>query len=393
MAAARKGWRGPSRGLWQRTLAPRWYVHVMPFALALLLLPAARAACEADPLEARVERLVGGPHLDAAEVARRLAPALEVPLAERPERRAWDLPADVAFDGNRLGRDNMDSLLSGEHPVVPTVYWTVHETETHVFATYHLFHPLDWSTLPRFVRVSAWHENDGENVQVVARKADGGLAVELVAAQAHGRTRFALVDGVEGFTAAPALGLDDSAEARVRLDVQGRVRVFMESGGHGLYPVTARGPEAVGGRLLVPGPARALEPEELEGAYALVSAESTFGPPQDPSDDPLMDRTFTACSPLTGPVEAPRHYDSDWLAAPGKRDSGISPYALGRSLIGSPERTWLGAFYLDPAEAWARGLGLDADADGWSLRYRLYPHEQLVTGSAASADLVRPGSP
>ncbi|MCB9744870.1 MAG: hypothetical protein H6740_19930, partial [Alphaproteobacteria bacterium] len=279
------------------------------------LLPAAAARClpDAAPLAAEARVLGEGEALDPYAVALALGPRLVIPWAEAPERRAWDLPVAVDFDGNRASRDNRESLLSGEHALTPTLYYAVAETETHVFVSYHAFHPLDWAEVPEWLRVSATHENDGENLQVVARKAPEGLVVEWVALQAHARTTFSAVD--------PAL---DPGGARVRvepigLDEAGRPLVLMESGGHGLWPLVEL-PEVSADLRLAPDlVATQPGPEDPEARYRLLPTVEAF--PLS-ADGELLDASFRACDPLGDTWQrAGRHYDSDYLAAPGRRDA------------------------------------------------------------------------
>ncbi|MCB9794918.1 MAG: hypothetical protein H6741_19610 [Alphaproteobacteria bacterium] len=336
------------------------------WSLLPLLLPTAQARCLPDTPElAEAPRVLAEAEpLDAAEVAWRLAPTLSIPWAEAPERRAWDLPAAVDFDGNTSSRDNRESLLSGAHAILPTLYYAVAETETHVYVSYHAFHPLDWAEVPGWLRVSATHENDGENLQVVARKTSEGLVVEWVALQAHARTTFAAT------AFAPAPEHPRVRSTTITLDEAGRPRVLMESGGHGLWPLEEPAAELDTITLKPGAPLTQPGPEARVGSYRLLSTVEAF--PLS-ADGELLDASFRACDPLSDSLRpAGRHYDSDYLAAPGRRDAGISPYAIGRRLVGPPRWTWLGAFWFDPAASWWAALGLEPDAD-WSLSYLSHP--------------------
>ena len=111
------------------------------------------------------------------EVARRYAPIV---LQEtHPRRGREDLPSNFDFDGDLVGRNNWEAF--DRFCLVPTVYYALLETETHLFLTYHLFHARDWAPIP--LGLQDTHENDGENLQVVVEKASG-LPV-LLYAQAH----------------------------------------------------------------------------------------------------------------------------------------------------------------------------------------------------------------
>ncbi|HKB15470.1 MAG TPA: hypothetical protein VKF62_05360, partial [Planctomycetota bacterium] len=115
------------------------------------------------------------------EVARRYAPI--VLQQTHPRRGREDLPSNIDFDGDLVGRNNWENLE--RFRLVPTVHYALLETETHLFLTYHLFHARDWSPFP--LGLQDTHENDGENLQVVVEKATG-LPV-LLYTQAHYRGR------------------------------------------------------------------------------------------------------------------------------------------------------------------------------------------------------------
>jgi hypothetical protein len=333
-------------------------------------------------------------------VAERLAPVLHIPWARQSERRAWDLPAAVDFDGNLDASDNMESLLSGEHPIVPTVYWTVLETDTHVFATYHFFHPLDWSPyVSRSVRVSAWHENDGENLQVVVDRASGDVV--LLFTQAHycggvyapappaggelpSHARWAPgSDPIRG----PLLLVDDEG----RPDPRGRhAAVFVQDQGHGIYGVTDLHSEVVvrpdgsatfaGNGLVLrpaaPGEAVAEPPlERLPGGgsrvvpYQLESTTAKLWPGL--RDGSLLGRggLFDGALRYQGPridIGVPRYYEGDRFSGPFGPDRGIAPFAVDFR-FGQGE---VGALFFDPARRYAECLTVPRP---WSLEYEDYP--------------------
>lgn len=328
--------------------------------MGIVLAWIAAAAFAACPLK-DPSRVTAGPALNPEAVAYTLAPVLHVEAARDPDRRHWDLPMAVDFDGNRVGADNAEALRGGRYrdAIVPTLYYAVLETETHVFATFHSFHGLDWTWLPNLFTY-AWHENDGENLQIVARKVgDGvsGLVVEHVATQAHLSTHLA-----------------------GRLPGWGpRVPVYMERGGHGLYPAPRRADRFVLGpgeprlrrgiRLEPAAPGDAVAPpaaDDRDGRYAL--APMRFDDPADLGPGRLLDTTFAYCDAIVGERAWPRHYDSDLVSGPGKRDSGIAAFALDRGLVGRD--VVLGALFFDPATRWPQLTEVNGP---WSTTYVRHP--------------------
>ncbi|MGH7152064.1 MAG: hypothetical protein ACREIU_15270, partial [Planctomycetota bacterium] len=210
------------------------------FALAagLLFHVGLVVSCCATPRTPPGPRLDGSPpptvdrHL---EVATRFAPIV---LQEtHPRRGREDLPSNFDFDGDLVGRDNWEDF--DRFRLVPTVYYALLGTETHLFLTYHLFHARDWSPFP--LGLQDTHENDGENLQVVVEKASG-LPV-LLYTQAHFRGRAYANDRARF----------GDGEERIRggvllLDGEGtpepggtQVAVFVESQGHGIYGSEDRG--------------------------------------------------------------------------------------------------------------------------------------------------------
>jgi hypothetical protein len=78
-----------------------------------------------------------------AAVAARYAPF--VYHATHPRLGRQDVPTNIDFDGDLVGRNNWEHF--DRYRLLPTVYYAVVATETHLFLSYHLFHPRDWSTL------------------------------------------------------------------------------------------------------------------------------------------------------------------------------------------------------------------------------------------------------
>ncbi len=325
---------------------------------------------------------------DDLALARRYAPAIF--HAVDATRGRQDLPTRVDFDGTLRGDDNWESFPRWELP--PVAYYAVLRTETHLFLTYHLFHPRDWE--PVRLGVHLTHENDGENLQVVVDRASG--AVVLLFTQAH--YVGGVYAGVEG--GAPAVFGDGAEDVRgtFRLfDDDGRpdpdgthAGVFVQERGHGIYGLTDSCAEVVvdgagvarfdeAGLVLLPAaPGEAPGEPDLVGIgpgpapvarYRLESTVARLGPAfRDGTlvgEGGLLDRPLRFTSPLLT-VDVPRYYEADRFSGPFGPDRGISPFAVDFD-FGEGE---VGALFFDPARRYADRLRVP---EPWSLAYEAHP--------------------
>jgi hypothetical protein len=115
---------------------------------------------------------------DDLAIAYQLAPVICHETAGSPEERYQDYFCKVDFDGDLRANNNWDNLPSMKTVLLPEVYCSLLQTDTHYFALYSVFHPRDWKPLNG-------HENDMEHAQVVARKTKGAPVVEYVCTNAH----------------------------------------------------------------------------------------------------------------------------------------------------------------------------------------------------------------
>jgi hypothetical protein len=300
------------------------------------------------------------------ELAERFAPFLF--QATDPVRGREDLPSNVDFDGNLIGNDNWEHFPF--YALTPTVYYGVRETGTHVFLSYHVFHPRDWAWVA--LGLQDTHENDGENLQVVVERATD--EVVLLYTQAHYRGRAYANDRAR---------FGDGAE-RVRGGFQqlgSHVCVFIESQGHGIYGTLDRCAEVTvrpdgshafaGGSGVLLRPAhtgeRVREPDSFvtgEVPYRLESTRAKFGEPLPTlvGDGRLFDGPCRYCGRDAATHELPRYYDGNRYSGPLGNDRGISPFAVSFRFC----RHEVGALYFDPAASWPRALAIQGR---WSLAY------------------------
>lgn len=135
-----------------------------------------------------------------------------------------DWIAAVNYDGDWVGNNNWENLTRerSQGDIKGKVYYTVNETQTHVYILYSIFHPRDWTDIP-FVCGLDSHENDMEGILVCARKTnDDQLSnVEYVSSIFHS---------------------DRKNYRRNELLFNGeKVRMFIEAKGHGIQRYTGSG--------------------------------------------------------------------------------------------------------------------------------------------------------
>ena len=77
------------------------------------------------------------------------------------------------------------------HDLEATVYYSIVETRTHRFITYHFYHAVDRSMyFPNILGLfNLSHENDGENIQLVIRKSEPEDYIEFIATESHVSTK------------------------------------------------------------------------------------------------------------------------------------------------------------------------------------------------------------
>jgi hypothetical protein len=319
----------------------------------------------------------------------RFAPVIFQETSSDPDLVHQDFVTSFDYDGNRVGADNEENL-QGVAPdtLKAVVYYSLVETESHRFLTYFLFHPLDWSPLPNLLWLGIWHENDGESLQVVTRKATQGQPerVVLLATQAHLWTE--LYGDAAAFPARDGWG--PTGEPLLLPTATGVAHthpaVFVESGGHGIYSLgdyqdrlrSQTPPRLQHGLVLRPGGLRpedsdAWEPGREEYRYRLVSIHDTLWKSYrlgiDQGDGALLDGTFDYADAEVCYPGLPRHFDSDRLSFlfTWKEDSGIVPFAFSDSLLADD----LGALFFDPAQKYAQELGVPG---GWQRAYTYNPY-------------------
>lgn len=324
------------RALWQVPLGVVAVILAVHYALVLSAAP--MRPVRIDPLQEDAALAPVDARLDDA---RRYAPWI-LHETDASELGRQDIPAAMDFDGDVEGDDNWDDFP--RFAQLPTVYYSVAETQTHLFLSYHLYHARDWA--PRMSGLHDTHEGDGENLQVVVAKATG-LPVLL-------------------YTQAHYLGVAH----RSFETVETHAAVFVEAEGHGIYATTAPESRARvndtreglvvyraaldGERVVEPGrPYVGTFPYRLVSLSAFVAAHGGL--------DALDARLFDGDGRYEN-RRFPLYHEGERYSGPLGADRGISPYALGFSY----EAGAVGALYLDPARAYAEaGFAVEP----WSREY------------------------
>jgi hypothetical protein len=316
---------------------------------------------------------------DDLPIARRYAPWLYHAVDAGGARQ--DIPAPVDFDGDLRGDNNWENFV--RFSLVPTVYYSVLRTTSHLFISYHVFHPRDWEPIRLGLHLT--HENDGENLAVVVDRGTGDVV--LLLAQAH-------YDGVAH--AVPGAGFADGSECLgeppLLLDEAGRptqqgqhAAVFVQARGHGLYSVTHdcsevrfddSGAASFDDAGFVLRPALPGEecgepdPTTTEPVpYRLESTNARLWPLL--ADGSLVGegRLLDGGAPFSNrmiTIDVPRYYEADRFSGPFGPDRGIAPFAVDFGFdVGE-----VGALFFDPAARYAECLTVPP---GWSLEYEDYP--------------------
>lgn len=344
------------------------------FILSIIFVATGCCATAAPRLEPNAGS--GAPPDPREAIARRYAPFVYHETDRCGGRQ--DVITNIDFDGDLVGNNNWENFE--RRRLRPTVTFAVLETETHWFVAYHLFHPRDWNHFKLWLNDT--HENDGENLAIVARKSDGRVVLLWTQAHYRGRVHANPGSGIGPASvgvSGPFLVVDD----RGRPDERGtHAAVFVQAQGHGIYGtldgcshvrVLADGSWRFAGESgLLFRPARpgeaVLEPAQTtsgEAPYALESTVTKLWPllrrGELSGDGKLLDGGWRYRDRRVD-VLVPRFYDADRASGPLGSDRGISPFALD---VCWKEGT-LGALFFDPARRWAEVLAIEGP---WSLRY------------------------
>jgi len=293
-----------------------------------------------------------------------------------------DIISNIDFDGDLVGNNNWENFENYE--LKPTVYYAVLETETHYFISFHLFHPRDWNHFTFYLHDT--HENDGENFQVVVRKAD--TAVVLLWTQAHYRSDVYTNpgSGIQSGKTTIAGQFQLVDDRGIPSETGTHAAVFVEAQGHGIYGTLDSSSEVVinadGSFAFEDGSGLLFRPA-LTGETVTEPAVFTSGevPYQLDSitmklwhllrdgtlvgDDKLLDGAVRYADELVS-IDVPRYYDANRFSGPFGADRGISPFALDFSF----SKGTLGALFFNPAKRYDEQLTI---SDLWSKQYIQYP--------------------
>lgn len=297
------------------------------------------------------------------------------------------------YDGNNDCSDNEENLMKKRtggrrFELEATVYYSIVETVTHRFVTYHFYHPTDCSVyFPNFSLFGLAHENDGENIQVVVKKSKTGAdRIELVAMESHIGTKIYF----PGNTGPKHIELN--AESTVEV-AGNHPLVFVGSGKHPIsngsnresresdiffHPPDFPDPDG--------SPPSSWDGETRKYTYKLKPVYDSlwmhYVQNRHLGDDGIMNGCFEFRDSERG-VEygkVPRHYNSDYISCVFmgfKSNAGILPFAF--DLPGKYIKK--GRLFFNPASNYKRYLDerFGMDTSGWSedYTYNLYLPESV----------------
>jgi len=118
---------------------------------------------------------------DEKKIAQKFAPVLCCELSKDRDKRKFDCFSSIKFKPNKNPWEMEDRkadfiTVFNEGKIIPSIYYSLVETNTHYFLLYTVYHALDQKS-------PFGHEHDMEHIQVVVRKSEE--IVEYVTTMAH----------------------------------------------------------------------------------------------------------------------------------------------------------------------------------------------------------------
>jgi hypothetical protein len=297
-------------------------------------------------------------------------------------QETWFVPkgdyfARFDFDEDWQGDNNWENLWKGSSQAY--VYYAVMETDTHWFLIYNAFHVRDYSDI---CQAGSCHENDNEGVILTVKKDFNEFGtLQALESLAH--------NNIYSATADPRLrnGVHD-IDGPVEFYEGSHPVVYVESGGHGIYPSRTKHSRYMLDR-----------DEFLEGTGVTYVYKGVAERPKHPNDRlvgyellPIKEHWWDKLSDLRA-HNAERMYDDFFAYAPFG-DRPMTPFDripsafLGRTEAANKARPFWGWFDsatkkagvlndgqwgLDPAYAVSRNLTFPADEE-FSLDYIYNPY-------------------
>lgn len=288
-----------------------------------------------------------------------------------------DYLARFDFDRDWQGDNNWDNLWKGSSQAY--VYYTVMETASHWFIIYNAFHARDYSDV---CQAGSCHENDNEGVILTVKKDFSEFGtLQAMETLAHNNVYSAVSD--------PRIrnGVHD-IDGPIELWQASHPVVFVESGGHGMYPSrsthsryvfdTDEFREGTGVTYVYKGVAeRPRHPNDRLVGYELLPIKQHWW---DKIEDPRafgaerMFDDFFSYSPVGGrPGTALARIPSAFLGRKEAANKARPFWGWFDSLTKKRQVLADGQWGLDPAYAVSRNLTFPADEE-FSLEYIYNPY-------------------
>ena len=134
-----------------------------------------------------------------------------------------DLITHFDYDGNWVGNDNWENLEAIEKEAI--VYYSLIETETHIFITYSVFHPIRYGTFVENATES--HENSMTGMLVVLEKTLDGFEFILMETYIDGQ--FLIYSDSDKISAR-----HEKIRRSIHFEDDMHPAVFIEAGRHGM---------------------------------------------------------------------------------------------------------------------------------------------------------------
>ncbi|RME46950.1 MAG: hypothetical protein D6795_14760 [Deltaproteobacteria bacterium] len=293
------------------------------------------------------------------EIAERFAPVV---LQETGWRRRADYITRFDFDGNVTGRDNWQHL--GAYPLPAYVYFSVIETETHVFLGYFFFHAARYGTF--FDNDFESYENDMNGLLLVldreAVDRGAGPSESVLFMETRSREQF-----LQYTNDARVRQGTEEIDGPIFFDEADRLWVGVAARHHGVHAASAEEIEGAGARSIVyfyDGVAGVPTRRSRRVGYALLPLLTELWPLRaNIGEGRTFDRPFLFgqhC--LVGGNFDGDDYLEDWARPPWSWDE-VDDGAVGR-----------GEWFFLPAETVVSHLMLP---EPFSLRYTYHPYLSL----------------
>ena len=335
---------------------------------------------------------------------------------KKDEASRYNFITKFDYDKDKRCNNNKNNLMKklengNYYDLEATVYFSIIETETHRFITYHFYHAVDRSTyFPNLLWcLNLSHENDGENIQAVIRKSDPDDYIEFLAVESHNNTKISTAEYFDDLPVKIGKKINKKVQLvkynkfnpicerldNKRVDFSWKENIgkyshpaiFVKSGKHSVtidnsgkdrgndiffYP-----PLSPNSKNRYPTIWKNKDCKRYE--YVLKPIRKTLWSMyihnRHLGNDGVMDGYFRFPGEERGVIyeKIPRHYSGNYIACVFlgfKSNAGILPFAF--DLPGKLIKK--GRLFFDPASNYRKYLKIDSKISNWSEKYTYNPY-------------------